>query len=97
MRFVIAIVLFLLAFVSIGYGIAQRTILAGPSSFTAGMTTDSSAPITVIDGATLHAFEGSPPFGEETLEVIRQLKDVYGLVLTASDAHTLVEAESAAT
>jgi len=29
--------------------------------------------------------------------VIRQLKDVYGLVLTASDAHTLVEAESAAT
>jgi hypothetical protein len=59
LRFVIAIVLFLLAFVSIGYGIAQRTILAGPSSFTAGMTTDSSAPITVIDGATLHAFEGS--------------------------------------
>ena len=59
MRFVIAIVLFLLAFVSIGYGIAQRTILAGPSSFTAGLTTDSSAPITVIDGATLHAFEGS--------------------------------------
>jgi hypothetical protein len=59
LRFVIAIVLFLLAFVSIGYGIAQRTILAGPSSFTAGLTTDSSAPITVIDGATLHAFEGS--------------------------------------
>ena len=59
MRFVIAIVLFLLAFVSIGYGIAQRTILAGPASFTAGVTTDSTAPITVIDGATLHAFEGS--------------------------------------
>ena len=59
MRFVIAIVLFLLAFVSIGYGIAQRTILAGPSSFTAGLTTDSSAPITVIDGAALRAFEGS--------------------------------------
>ena len=59
MRFVIAIVLFLLAFVSIGYGIAQRTILAGPSSFTAAVTTDSTAPITIIDGATLHAFPGS--------------------------------------
>jgi hypothetical protein len=54
-----AIVLFLLAFVSIGYGIAQRTILAGPASFTTTVTTDSSAPITVIDGATLHAFEGT--------------------------------------
>ena len=51
MRFVIAIVLFLLAFLSIGYGIAQRTILAGPASFTTSVTTDSSAPITIIDGA----------------------------------------------
>ena len=59
MRFVIAIVLFLVAFVSIGYGIAQRTILAGPASFTSAVTTDSNAPITVIDGAALRAFEGS--------------------------------------
>ncbi|MFC5503607.1 hypothetical protein ACFPJ4_15280 [Lysinimonas soli] len=59
MRFVIAIVLFLLAFVSIGYGIAQRTILAGPASFTASVTTDASTPITLIDGATLHSFEGT--------------------------------------
>ena len=36
MRFVVAIVLFLVAFLSIGYGIAQRTILAGPASFTVG-------------------------------------------------------------
>ncbi|MEO6117420.1 MAG: hypothetical protein ABIP33_13645, partial [Pseudolysinimonas sp.] len=54
-----AIVLFLVAFVSIGYGIAQRTILAGPASVTSSVTTGSSAPITVIDGATLHAYEGS--------------------------------------
>lgn len=59
MRFVMAIVLFLLAFVSIGYGIAQRTILVGPSSYTAAVNTDSSAPITVIDGTALRAFEGS--------------------------------------
>lgn len=59
MRFVIAIVLFVLAFVSIGYGIAQRTILAGPASYTLAATTDSTAPITVIDGAALNAFNGS--------------------------------------
>jgi hypothetical protein len=56
---VIAIVLFLLAFVSIGYGIAQRTILAGPASFTAAATIDSTAPITIIDGTSLRAFDGS--------------------------------------
>src|SRR4051794_3978410 len=54
-----AIVLFLLAFVSIGYGIAQRTILAGPASFTAAVTTQSTAPITVIEGPALRALEGS--------------------------------------
>jgi len=55
----VAIVLFLVAFLSIGYGIAQRTILAGPASFTAAVTTDSTAPITIIDGPALRAFEGS--------------------------------------
>jgi hypothetical protein len=47
----------------------------------------------LLEGIVLHAFEGSPPFGEDTLRVITQLRDVYGLVLTASDAHTLGEAE----
>jgi len=59
LRFVMAIVLFLLAFLSIGYGIAQRTILAGPASYTAAVTTDSAAPITVIEGPALRAFDGS--------------------------------------
>ncbi|HEU0205871.1 MAG TPA: hypothetical protein VFQ74_04150 [Pseudolysinimonas sp.] len=54
-----AIVLFLVAFVSIGYGIAQRTFLAGPSSYTAAVTTDSTAPITIIEGPALRAFNGS--------------------------------------
>jgi hypothetical protein len=49
----------------------------------------------LLEGIVLHTFEGSAPFGEGTLEVIRQLKDVYGLVLTASDAHMLDEAEEA--
>ena len=59
MRFVVAIVLFLVAFVSIGYGIAQRTILAGPASVTAAVTADSTAPITVIEGSALRAYDGS--------------------------------------
>jgi hypothetical protein len=59
LRFVIAIVLFLVAFLSIGYGIAQRTILAGPSSYSTSVTTSGDAPITLVDGATLHSFEGT--------------------------------------
>ena len=58
MRFVIAIVLFVTAFVTIGLGIAQRTILAGPPSFTTEVTTGS-APITVVDGAVLNALPGT--------------------------------------
>lgn len=51
----------------------------------------------LLEGIVLHAFEGSPAFDEDTLKVIKQLKDVYGLVLTASDAHTLAEAQEAET
>ncbi len=49
----------------------------------------------LLEGIVLHAFEGKPPFGEDTLEVIMQLKGVYGLALTASDAHALAESGDA--
>ena len=39
----------------------------------------------------LHAFEGKAPFGAETLRKIAALRDVYGLTLTATDAHQLSE------
>ena len=58
MRFVIAIVLFVAAFFAIGLGIAQRTVLAGPDSFSTSVTTGS-APITVVDGAVLNALPGT--------------------------------------
>lgn len=58
MRFVIAIVLFVVAFVAIGFGIAQRTVLAGPASFETEITTGS-APITVVDGEALNALQGT--------------------------------------
>ena len=48
----------------------------------------------LIEGVVLHAFDGTPPFGAETSEKIQQLKAVYGLELTADDAHRLDEEKS---
>lgn len=45
----------------------------------------------LIEGVALHAFEGKAPFSPETLEKITALKAVYGLDLTAADAHRLTE------
>ncbi|GAA4337751.1 hypothetical protein ACFQY7_31320 [Actinomadura luteofluorescens] len=45
----------------------------------------------LVEGIALHAFEGKAPFSPETLAKIEQLKDVYGLTLTAADAHVLDE------
>jgi hypothetical protein len=58
-RFVLAIVSFVLAAVMIGYGIAQRTILAEPDEIALSAIVSTDAPVTVIDGATLNAFDGS--------------------------------------
>ena len=43
----------------------------------------------LIEGLALHAFENKPPFSEETIGKIAQLKSVYDLDLTASDSHKL--------
>ncbi|MEV4619471.1 hypothetical protein AB0J74_12275 [Asanoa sp. NPDC049573] len=45
----------------------------------------------LVEGMALHAFEGKLPFTPETLTKIDQLKQVYGLSLTAADAHRLEE------
>jgi hypothetical protein len=50
----------------------------------------------LIEGMALHAFEGKPPFGAETLARIRSLRDAFGLDLVAADAHGLVEHAPAA-
>lgn len=47
----------------------------------------------LLEGMVLHTFEGKAPFSPETLKVIAQLKQVYGLNLDASHAHRLVEKE----
>jgi len=45
----------------------------------------------LLEGIVLHVFEGKLPFSEETLKQIANLKGVYGLDLTAKDAHALRE------
>jgi hypothetical protein len=45
----------------------------------------------LVEGIALYAFEGKPPFSAATIAKIEQLKAVYGLELTAADAHRLEE------
>lgn len=45
----------------------------------------------LLEGIVLHAFEGKAPFSPKTLKQIVALKGVYGLELTAKDAHRLRE------
>jgi hypothetical protein len=45
----------------------------------------------LLEGIVLHAFEGSAPFGKDSLAQIAALKGVYGLDLDAKDSHLLVE------
>ena len=43
----------------------------------------------LLEGIVLHAFEGEQAFGAPTLEVIAELKRIYGCTLTAADSHQL--------
>lgn len=58
MRFIIAIVLLVVAFIGIGLGIAQRTVFAEADRVTKTVQLDSTAPVTVIDGSALNAYDG---------------------------------------
>ena len=64
MRFVIAIVMFVLAAVMITVGFAQRTVLAPPDSVSHAVEVGGGAPITIIDGETLNAIDG-----RQTIEI----------------------------
>lgn len=45
----------------------------------------------LIEGIVLHAFDGLPPFSDETLRHVADLKRIYGLDLDAKASHRLVE------
>ena len=59
MRFVLAIISFVVAAVLIGAGIAQRTIFLEPDEVALSSESSSGAPVTVVDGTALNAYEGS--------------------------------------
>lgn len=58
MRFIVAIVLFVVAVVGVGLGVAQRTVFAPPDHVTSSITVESAATVTVIDGSALNAHDG---------------------------------------
>jgi len=57
-RFIAAIVTFVIAFGLIASGIAQRTIFAQPDSLTATASIDSGVTVTLLDSATLQSLPG---------------------------------------
>lgn len=59
MRFVWAVVAFVLAALLIGAGIAQRTVFLGPESQKASVKVDEPAPFLLMDGDVLRANEGT--------------------------------------
>lgn len=59
MRFVWAIAAFVLAALMIGLGIAQRTVLAPPPAESQGITTDSDARYTLVEGEVLTSVPGA--------------------------------------
>ena len=58
-RFVLAIVSFVVAALLIGLGIAQKTVFAAPDEVTASASITSSAPVTVVSGEALNAYPRS--------------------------------------
>jgi len=45
----------------------------------------------LMEGIVLHSFEGKAPFDIEMVKRIGQIKELYGLDLTAKDSHKLIE------
>lgn len=59
MRFVLAIVSFILAAVMMGFGLAQQTVLATPDEVSVSAETNSAAPLTVVEGSAFNAYSGN--------------------------------------
>ncbi|RLK49309.1 glycosyl transferase [Microbacterium telephonicum] len=62
MRFVWAVVAFVLATVMIGAGIAQRTVFQGPKTQTETISVDDAAPYVLVDGTVLGSNAGAQTF-----------------------------------
>jgi hypothetical protein len=49
----------------------------------------------LIEGIVLHAFDGKCPFGDASVQRIRELKKFYGLDFDSSASHRLMESSRA--
>ena len=49
----------------------------------------------LLEGVVLHAIEGKQPFSKDTLALIAQLREIYGLQLDASSSHRLRDKKGA--
>src|SRR5689334_10333180 len=47
----------------------------------------------LLEGIVLHAFDGKCPFGQTSLQRIKELKKFYGLNLDSAAGHRLIERE----
>jgi hypothetical protein len=47
----------------------------------------------LLEGIVLHAFDGKAPFGQASLDQIKELKKFYGLEVDSSASHRLKEAK----
>lgn len=45
----------------------------------------------LMEGIVLHAFEGTSPFSEQSIEKIKQLKEIYGVDYDSSASHQFTE------
>lgn len=97
MRFVFAIVSFVLAALMIGLGIGQRTFLAGPEEVTAATTETTTSPVLVIDGSALNAYEQAQTIkvsGSPTISAAyANTTDVLAWVGDATYTHITYDAE----
>ncbi|CAN5279965.1 hypothetical protein BH09ACT1_BH09ACT1_28460 [soil metagenome] len=75
MRFVVAIVCFVVAVCMAALGVAQRTLLAEPDNVTASTVVTSTAPVTVISSKTLNSLDGRQTI---TIEGSGKLFAAYG-------------------
>lgn len=98
MRFVAAIVSFVLAFVLIGLGLAQRTVFAGPDEVVAEATFDSEAPVAIIDAEALQAFDGRQTIdisgSDQVIAAYGRSEDVTAWVGLATHTVLTVDEES---
>lgn len=99
MRFVFAIISFVLAAVLMGLGIGERTFLAGPDEVTASTTETTTSPVLVIDGSALNAYERGQTVeiaGTPTIAAAYgRTEDVLAWVGDATYTHVTYDAETA--